>query len=423
MFPQSIRRLAPVLAALVVVGVVVPALAGPADGASAAPAGPAAPPDAAALSLAADRGIPLAEAQTRMAWQAAAPGLADTLSAQPGYGGAWIDPADGDRVKVGMVSGGSRVASAAAAKGLTGAVDVVPVRWTAVQLNAANDWLAQQLTRVNAGTKGTLAAGLRPELNSVELLTPAGQPLTEAQQAVVERARTRFGTMLRIGTYAGTTEATACSYPYCDAPLRAGVRITNSGSGCTAGFLARSRTDNVLYQFTAGHCAINGYNDTWSTALANRAPRDIGAIGNRFVFGAGGDAAIIQVADPAFWVARAWVQVTGVAGETTRDDQYTIGADGGTMVNMRICATGAFTGSTQCGNVLRLGQTRTYLGRTVTGLGESSICAVGGDSGAPVYASNTAYGLIVARDSLCDSFYQGIRGAENALNVNVAFGS
>lgn len=47
---------------------------------------------------------------------------------------------------------------------------------------------------------------------------------------------------------------------------------------------------------------------------------------------------------------------------------------------------------------------------------------VDGDSGAPVYKKNKGYGLLVGDvDSFahCYAMYQGIRAAENALNVDI----
>ncbi len=411
-----------VVAGSVAITTLLPAAAG------AAPANPGVAPaalDIAAASLATDRGISTAQAQIRMSWQTAAPGLAEKLAGQAGYGGTWIDTADGDRVKVGMVPTADKagVTAAVRAAGLTGAVDVVPARWTAAELDAANQWLATELARVNPGAKGGLTSALRPDRNAVELLAPAASPLTPAQQAVVSSAKTRFGAMLLTGTYAGTPTPRACSYPYCDAPLRAGIAITYGGTPlCTGGFLARSRSDNKLYQFTAGHCALEGRTGTWSTAFANRAPHAIGAIGGRYQVG-GSDEAIIQVANPAGWQARAWVNVTA-SPYTAADSQYSIGADGGSVVGMRICTTGAFYGRSDCGNVQKLGVTVTYPGgQTVSGLGEGNFCGVGGDSGAPMYANHTAYGLQVGGFALCGSYFQGIRGAENALGVDVAVGS
>lgn len=63
-----------------------------------------------------------------------------------------------------------------------------------------------------------------------------------------------------------------------------------------------------------------------------------------------------------------------------------------------------------------------YDGQTVGGLGEASFCGVKGDSGAPVFAGHIAYGIEVAGGAtdICDSYYVGIRAAQNAMNANVA---
>jgi len=226
--------------------------------------------------------------------------------------------------------------------------------------------------------------------------------------------------MLRTGTYQGTPSFRACAYPYCDPPLRGGIRILGGGGSCTGAFLARSRSDNRLYQFTAGHCAYFGGTGTWSTRFANGELHAIGAIGDRWRLGSAGDMAIIQVANPDGWRARTWVNVTA-SSYTSANQQYPIKADGGSWVGMRICTTGGSYGKSDCGNVQKLGVTFTAEGITVPNLGESNVCAVSGDSGAPMFASNTAYGLMSGGYSLCDTVYQGIHAAENALNVNVAF--
>lgn len=117
----------------------------------------------------------------------------------------------------------------------------------------------------------------------------------------------------------------------------------------------------------------------------------------------------------AGWNARAWVFVTGGAGSgTTRDESYPIRVDGTSRVGMRICTTGGFYGRSSCGTV-------TELGVGPEGFGRGNFCGRAGDSGAPMYANNTAYGLQQGGYSECDGLYQGIRGAENLLNVNVSF--
>jgi hypothetical protein len=395
-----------------------------------APAAATAPPtttgaDLAARDLAADRGIDLAEAQRRIAWQAMAPRLAEEASARLGdrFGGVWIDTTDNDRVKLGVVGGGYDAARlAATAAGLAAATDTVAVRRSLRELERGNAWLGARIAVVNAGAAATLTAGIRTDLNAIELQLPHAGALTAAQRALVDQARRRLGDALRVGMYAGQAVARACAYPYCDPPLRGGIRITNSGRPCTGAFIARSRVDSVLYQFTAGHCIAGGFTDNWSTRFTNGSSHVIGPRHNHR-FASSGDMAILRINNPSGWqLPRAVVYVTS-GPDTTADQTYHISSDGTSSVGMRICTTGGSYGRSDCGTVTQLGVTATYNGVTVRGLGRGSFCGTGGDSGAPMYASHVAYGLQVAGFSECDSLYQGIQASEDAMNVNVLHGS
>jgi len=393
---------------------------------------PTAPADPVVADLARDRGVSLAEAQRRVDWQDRAPALAAEVEQALGadrFGGVWIGR-DDDRLKVGVVATtgvadaeAAAVAGAAAAQGLGEAADAVPVRFSLASLTTANTWLRDQLVRVNKDAPAALAAGYTTAGNAVRLGVPA-EP-TAAQRHVVDQARQRFGPMLV--EYANTlrVRSEACSALYCDPPLRAGVRIYNPG--CTLGFLGRSRSDAKLYAFTAGHCVDdNPAGAVYQTHFSDGSVHNIGPRHN-FVLGGTGDMAIIRVTNEAGWRARAWVYVRastgrdGVAG-TTRDESYPIWADGTSTDEMRICKSGIGQ-STSCGRVKELGVTVHYDNENVTvgGLARTSYCSLGGDSGAPVFASRTAYGIHVAGADGCVAFYQGIREAENLMNVNVSF--
>jgi hypothetical protein len=95
------------------------------------------------------------------------------------------------------------------------------------------------------------------------------------------------------------------------------------------------------------------------------------------------------------------------------------------VVGQRICITGASFGSSNCGRVTDLDVS--YTGGDNAGnfevevdhAGEASYCAVSGDSGAPPFASHTAFGIHNAHGDPCDSVYTGIRGAEGHMNVTV----
>lgn len=391
-------------------------------GLGAAEAAPADDTDLAVASLATDRGISVAEAAVRIEWQGKAPLLADQLRTQlePRFGGLWIDPASGDRIKVGLTDTRAdeiSVRAASSKQGLGDAVDTVRVNFSIGELESINAMLADTLSIVNKDAAWPLSAGLRPDINAVQLDVPARTMLTTAQQSLVDSAAARFGSAVRIVPAHNKAQARACSYPYCDPPLRGGIRINNSGIGCTGAFIARSRSDGKLYQFTAGHCA-RAASDTWSTHFTNGTTHAIGGVHN-YVFSGSGDMAILTINNPSGWSPAARVFVTS-GPDTARNELYAISADGGSTVGMRICTTGAFYGRSDCGTVTQLGVTATYDGVTVNGLGRGTFCGTGGDSGSPMYASNTAYGLQVAGYSECDSLYQGINAAEDALNVNVA---
>ncbi|WP_437276455.1 S1 family peptidase [Sorangium sp. So ce375] len=395
-----------------------------------APSGLSSPPsailvevDGEAAAFARERGISYAEAQQRLGWQALAGDLDEQVGAALGdqFGGVWIDAARRDRIMVGVAGklGTDTVAAVqevARKIGLTEGYDILQVRRSMAELDRANDWLGAQIEKVNDGAAATLTAGLRTDLGAVELQVPADGPLTDAQRELVAAAQKQLGDMVVVGRYAGRATARACVYPYCDAPLRGGIKITNSGTGCTGAFIAKSKVDDVLYQFTAGHCAYENYDD-WSTRFTDSSSHVVGPVWH-WEWNGGGDMSILRIKNPAGWDAEPWVYVTS-GPDTTTNTTYKITSDKKSVLGMRICTTGAYYGRSDCGYVTQLGVTATYGGVTVHHLGRGSFCGTGGDSGAPMYASHVAYGLQVAGYSECDSLYQGIRAAESVLNVNV----
>jgi len=419
------------IAVMVVANTAGPAAGGPANAGRDKGSQPITDP--AVLALAKERGIGAGEAKRRMGWQQKASDVEGALASALGpdrFGGLWIG-LDDDRIKVGVVDGvgvqavASTVGAVATAHGLGDATDVVAVRHSLSALVSANDWIGRQLVRVNKATPFPLQAGYVPDKSVVRLgLPPRPEDLTAAQADVVTEAKRRFGSMLVTYTVTDRVTPEACSFPYCDPPLRAGVRV--GPVGCTLGFLARSRTDNLLYAFTAGHCLDGSASTTYWTQFSTGSQHDIGPRHN-FVLGADGDAGIIRVTNEPGWSARAWVYVLsstgndGVAG-TVYDNEYPILADGTSSLNMRICKSGVSSDRTSCGRVKELGVTVTYsTGETINNLARTSYCSLGGDSGVPVYANNTAYGIHVAGSDGCVAYYQGIRGAENLMNVDVSF--
>jgi hypothetical protein len=389
--------------------------------------------DPAALNIVAQQHVTLAQAEIRLSWQRAVPALTVALRRQLSadtFGGIWIAPNDGDRVKIGVVGLNPRARAtmtrAVRVAGLAPATDLVPVRYSARQLVRADAWLGAQLVKLARRSTGPihLDAGYRMDLNRVELGV-AGHNLTAAERAFVARAKARYGDLVRVVSEPGGTEATptGCTYPYCFPPLRGGIDI-NAPDGlhfCTGSFIASSRTDGKLYEFTAGHCAALYGAGTWLTQFPDGSTHAVGPV-HHYVFGSSGDEAILTINNPTGWqLPQGWVYVTANPGVTTLNQEYPISSAQYSTQGARVCKSGAGYGETTCGVVTKLGVTVNEAGTYVEHLGEANFCTKPGDSGAPVFASHQAFGLLsaVSDKNSCDSFYQGIIGAENAMNVNI----
>jgi hypothetical protein len=318
--------------------------------------------------------------------------------------------------------------------GLSAATDLVPVRYSIGQLVRADAWVAAQLDNLSRRGSGPihLNVGYLPDLNRVQLGV-AGRHLTAAERALVAHAKVRYGGLVQVvpqpsGSSVGVP--LDCTYPYCNAPLRAGISInsTNSlgvGAQCTGGFIAASRVDGKLYQFTAGHCiAEGGFTGTWSTEFADHSIHVIGPVHN-YIDGPSGDVAILAINNPTGWSPQGWVYVTANPGVTTLNERYPITSVQYSTQGARVCKSGAAYGETTCGKVTALGVSYTFVQLnglvTVNNLGEADFCGKAGDSGGPVFAANQAFGLVVGErgTNSCDIFYQGIKGASNTMNVDV----
>ncbi|MDH5327095.1 MAG: S1 family peptidase [Gammaproteobacteria bacterium] len=377
------------------------------------------------IELASDRGISQSEALTRLNWQSELTTLNDWYSKELGadYAGVWVDTSDGDRIKIGVVNRGDalrKASSSADKQKFPDSFDMVPVRFSIQELKEANDWISNEI--VGFGKDVALSVGLRTDTNTVELTLPSHRQMSEPENELVERAKALLGDKLSISYFGGVPETVGCFYPYCDPSLRGGNKIrTDSGKGCTNAFVARSKVDNKLYQFTAGHCVVNT-TESWYTKFSDLSKHYIGPRHN-YIFGPEGDMAILRINNVPGWNPENWVHVTA-GPDTTVNEEYEINSEGSSFIGMRICTTGAVYGNSNCGEVTKLGVTVNYVteGVIVKNLGQANYCAVKGDSGGPLYASHTAYGLIsggILGVSPCVSFYQGILGAESKMNVNV----
>jgi streptogrisin C len=407
--------------------------------------------DPAVTTLASDLGISIREAQRRLGWQEPAIQLAGKLERALGerYGDLWFDPADGGRVKVGIVGGNSAIAARLIARRkLTAVTDLVAVRHSYAELQQAATWLTAETARANPPARNGLVKGLsvwrRPDKNAVELDLPRGQRLTSTQQATVAAARQRLGSKLALGTWAGQMRDLACVWSFneasrktvfnCDPPLRGGLTLyirsgTSFFAQCTVGFNAKSTVDGKWYVMTAGYCGSPG------TTFYVFQPRDgqFHVLGNMHrciwggpgscVFASDDDEGIITIDNVPGWNPKPSVYVhawTGPNDHTTENPSYPIYGTGGSRLGMRVCVSGAVSG-TSCGNVELLGG---------GGLARVDLCGEPGDSGAPIFTGQKAYGLLKGADApdpgqpapgRCqDRLYQGITEATQRLHVAVA---
>jgi hypothetical protein len=371
------------------------------------------------------RGITLAEAEQRLGWQQLAPTLAQNLANDmpARFGGLWIDVNDGDRVKIGLTGTIDRTTATAvnreaAAVGLTTGYDMVPVARTQTTLTSDMTWVAQQLATINPGASSALSAGIRTDLNGLQLDLPASGQLSTAQAAFVADAQARLGTELTVDYDGQPYHYDSCVYPNCDPPLRGGVNIFIPHEfTCTLGFTAKSKIDNNEYVITAGHCVLFTDGVNWHTQFANGSDHVIGAMHHGILDTDQGDEAIISINNVPGWTPQGRVEVTA-SQMTTADQNYYIKADNWSVVGQRICTTGAALGQSNCGIVTKLDFSYAVGNVEFDHAGDSSVCATGGDSGAPMYSTHIAYGILVAGNG-CATAYYGIRNAESLLNVNL----
>lgn len=362
------------------------------------------------------QGVAVATAKKRLRWQRLAPGLSRKARKQLGrtFGGIWIDQSDGGRIKVGIASRHptdfARARASATSAGLTGAVDLVRVRYREAELKRVLGWMRRRIANANASAAQPMNFGLRPDMNVVELSSPPASRLTLPQRRFAAKIQKRYGRAVILRSYSGKLSPRACIYPYCSSPLRAGIRVARylayNSEGCTGGFIAHGRSpDANLYQLSAGHCYIN---DRWGTKSTSGYFQDIGPWGTHYV-GEKGDAGKYQIANISFWTPRAWVYVPRTS------DEYKIFDDADPVAGQWLCTSGAFYGDSSCGYVTQI----PHITASGMSLVRASFCGQGGDSGAPVYANGIALGLQQGGYSACDSTFTPIHAAENVLSVDV----
>ena len=381
------------------------------------------------------------EAQRRLHLQDTASGIDDRIAEVlgPQFAGMWYDHEDGGRLKIGMTRAASRYAGDVLAivneYKLGSDVQLVDVNFTLSELELRRDALRETLADMQRA--GHARTGVNPKLNSIVITALARLPADE--EARIREISAMEGVVVRrwdVPTLLVTP--LTCNITYCDRPLRGGRQVLAQWQGfyaftrCTGAFLGRHRVyTNDLLLFTAGHCIADANSHgamSWSARDESNAMLWIGPSYGGVLGGAPGiDAGTIYI-NPGSWFAPIppvpQVVIKG-SSQTTYNPNYKIKADSLSTLGQILCFTGAATG-THCAQVSDLGDDLTSnAGWTLKNAGELDYCATKeGDSGGPVIKSNKAYGIIsVMNDSIghCYTGYQGIRAAENILNVDVVF--
>ena len=251
----------------------------------------------------------------------------------------------------------------------------------------------------------------------------------------------------------------ACNVTFCNPPfrggrgIRQGADITPSNfpfAECTAAFIARDNTNSdQLWVLTAGHCIFfaglpweaKDESNNWSVvgfsafASFSGAPgRDAGKISISSTSNGGGWATptalpavvVKSSSNPVWHVSDGLPSIPPVEiVVTTYNPNYAITATSWSSIGQVLYRTGMMTG-TECGGVSELDADESSVGPdgktfTFRQMGEINVCgAKNGDSGGPLYKKHRAFGILSSTlDDPCFEAYQGVRGAETALNVKV----
>lgn len=383
-----VRLFAVLTTAAVAVGVGV--VGGPAAAQAPAPE-PTASERIAAAQLAADWQISMSEATARVQRQEHVEALARELETGWGtrFGGVWIDHANGGRVVVGDTGGSTAFLGAAASRyALAGLITTKRVQFGLPALTSAYTALSDGLAAANAQAAQPISVALRTELNRVELAVPSAP--TAKQRAYATAAAAKYGSALRVVTRDERPAAMACpSRNACDRPLQGGVHIhANNGTTCTGGFNVQG--GGRKWMLTAGHCLYYaGFNpwQYWLTKNSNGSNRTFGGAVQYWWYGgsAGRDFALISVDNAA-----ENPQPTIFADSSGRSITGTSTA----VVGLYLCKSGQTTGY-RCGNVTSTSVTVSYTdGVTLRDMIRADIYTCKGDSGGPVFANFSAYGLL-----------------------------
>jgi hypothetical protein len=387
-------------------------------------------PDPAAVGQVAEKyGISLAKARANLAVQDRAGDIVGRLQDVLGddYAGVWFDPAGG-RFTAGAVD--ARAASAAAAAfqaagvGEGARTERVAATWS--QLEAAQrEWNARLSTTMRANGGSTR---IDPTRNAVVVEVPDNVPAA-SRSALRADAVGASVVVETVPAEEAAVRPNACAVPYCDQPIRGGVRINSTPESngsyyyCTAGFAA-TNPQGLKYLITAGHCVLGTvskyYNPWWTLDSAGNTITLYGRA-NEAVGPNVGDVAVIGVRETQ--TLAPWVSVWGYTNE-----HPIVGVGGTSYLGQTHCGVGVSSGM-RCGQITMV-HGSIYVDYAAQGGGLTavsptdavSVCSIPGDSGGPWTVSNWGTGIDFAGSTSCptsgSSYFTPLSTAESVLGVN-----
>jgi hypothetical protein len=365
------------------------------------PAQPTMLPEAAALAE--QQGISASQALEDLELQSTAGNIAGDLKADlgAGYAGVWFDLRTGTfHVPVAPSTAESVAQQVASAHGVTGHVVFDSVAHTWAEVESETDHVRKAVGAVGGSAPVEVVPVVQKNAPVVELETSASSEQTASVANAAGNAA-----VVRVPPGALKMSATSCAWPYCDSPLRGGIKIkstTNPGVGsvsCTAGAYVQDAS-GYRYLLTAGHCVIGShyynYPNYWYTKPASPANEcqigvpTAGEVSSRM------DAEVIGAPGPCFSIAP-WIVEWGAI------ENYPVHGVVYAYAGLYECHQGA-SSVNQCGTVEVAGTTSTIEyhfesgTKIITVEHMDRLCAIAivGDSGGPVQYGNLEWTYLTA---------------------------
>ncbi len=355
------------------------------------------------------------------------PGLTKALG--PNYGGVWFND-ETNEFNVGITSSAD-MATAEAVMSKAGVlaetkIDLVPHSWESIEA-AVSKWNETLESYVRAqqalAIPNPRTDGVTIEMASTLAPNVVTQTITAAENASVAT------TVAPVAPENLKVKADACSFPYCERPVRGGIGIQSSAEKgiihlCTAGFFVRD-ANGYPYLLTAAHCIYPQGSVYWREPWGTSYPggKTGCGLGRQIaqVLSENGDAAVIETEGCEPPKPEPDIVAWGI------EENYFIKPEPySAYVGLFECHIGR-TGSTQCGYVETANYTQPVnyeeVGKGVIYVKhEDFLCARSepGDSGGPYAAGHWGTAIATASNGTsCGSFGFELSYALSALGVHM----